>query len=88
MFLEHVNLNSRFHPNSIGFHIKILEKSGFGEETLILESFAETPTRNSLSYATKEAATIIIAMFAPAPFLSTIIINKFYNLPSMGCSVE
>ena len=47
MFLKAVFLNN-MDPNSIAFQIKILEKTGFSEETCIPPSLARVPIKKSL----------------------------------------
>ncbi|EEF45554.1 probable 3-ketoacyl-CoA synthase 21 [Ricinus communis] len=62
LFQEHIHLDSRFHPSSVEFQIKILEKSGFSHETCVPCAFAETPIRNKLSSAMEEAQTTIFSI--------------------------
>ncbi|CAI0466855.1 unnamed protein product [Linum tenue] len=47
------------HPDATSFQLKILEKSGFGEQTGIPESLARTPIQNGVSFSTEEASTIM-----------------------------
>ena len=61
MFLEAVFLNN-MDPDSIAFQIKILEKSGFSEETCIPPSLARVPIRKSLPLAVEEVVTVIFSV--------------------------
>lgn len=62
MFLEHVSLDSQFDPESVAFQIKILEKSGFSEETSIPHSLALLPIKKKLSFTEEEATTIMFSI--------------------------
>ncbi|XP_050216984.1 probable 3-ketoacyl-CoA synthase 21 [Mercurialis annua] len=64
LFQEHIHLDTRFHPSSVDFQMKILEKSGFGDETCIPYAFAETPIQNKLSSAIDEAESTIFSVVA------------------------
>lgn len=60
MFLESVFLDN-MDPDSIAFPVKILEKSGFSEETCVPPSLTRVPKKNSLSFAMEEAATVMFS---------------------------
>ncbi|KAG6668084.1 probable 3-ketoacyl-CoA synthase 21 [Carya illinoinensis] len=63
MFVEHFVLDN-MDPESIAFQTKILEKSGFSEETCIPPSLSQLPLRKSLSSATEEAETVMFSAVA------------------------
>ena len=60
MFLENVLLDGT-DPDSIAFQVKILEKSGFSEETCIPPSLTCLPIRKSLSFALEEVTTVMFS---------------------------
>ncbi|KAI3469368.1 hypothetical protein Pfo_026031 [Paulownia fortunei] len=62
MFVEHMELEDQFDPNSVAFQVKILEKSGFSEETCVAPSLSRLPIAKSLSVAIDEAETVIFSV--------------------------
>ncbi|KAL2459660.1 putative 3-ketoacyl-CoA synthase 20 [Forsythia ovata] len=62
MFVEHILLHEQFDPNSVAFQIKILEKSGFSEETCIPPTLSQLPIKKSLSFNKDEATTVIFTV--------------------------
>ncbi|KAL2470364.1 putative 3-ketoacyl-CoA synthase 20 [Abeliophyllum distichum] len=61
MFVEHI-LHEQFDQNSVAFQIKILEKSGFSEETCIPPYLSQLPIKKSLSFNRDEATTVIFTV--------------------------
>ncbi|KAK2990125.1 hypothetical protein RJ640_014794 [Escallonia rubra] len=64
MFIEHVLLEKQFDDTNIDFQTKILEKSGFSEETCLHPSLCRLPRTRSLSLSIEEAATVMFSMVA------------------------
>ncbi|KAJ7980287.1 3-ketoacyl-CoA synthase [Quillaja saponaria] len=58
MFKEN-NIVDNMDSESVAFQCKILEKSGFSEETCIPPSLARIPKTQSISFSTEEAVTIM-----------------------------
>ncbi|KAK6161097.1 hypothetical protein DH2020_004478 [Rehmannia glutinosa] len=62
MFAEHIELANQFDDNSVAFQIKILEKSGFSEETCVPPCLTQLPIAKTLSIAMDEAETVIFSI--------------------------
>ncbi|XP_077219433.1 putative 3-ketoacyl-CoA synthase 21 [Tasmannia lanceolata] len=62
MFREHTTISGSFDSKSVEFQIKILEKSGFGQETHISLPLTELPANTSLLSTLDEAETIILSI--------------------------
>ncbi|KAM7280145.1 hypothetical protein ACFE04_007279 [Oxalis oulophora] len=63
MYLEHLILN-QIDPDSIAFQLKILERSGFSEETSIPPSLTHLPIIKSQTLDKEEAMTVIFSIVA------------------------
>ncbi|KAE8076774.1 hypothetical protein FH972_015401 [Carpinus fangiana] len=61
VFVENIFLDN-MDPDSIAFQIKILEKSGFSEETCVPPSLTRLSPRKSLSFAMEEAVTVMCSV--------------------------
>nr|DAD18977.1 TPA_asm: hypothetical protein HUJ06_020440 [Nelumbo nucifera] len=87
--MEHSRLIGDFNESSLEFQCKILERSGLGEETHVLDAMRYIPPRSAMASAREESD-----LFNPTPSLSTMIINKYklrgnirsFNLGGMECS--
>lgn len=62
LYVEHVQLDDQFDDNSLIFQSKILEKSGFSEETSIPPFLFRLPITKSLSFNKEEAATVMFSV--------------------------
>lgn len=58
VFVENIFLDN-MDPDSIAFQIKILEKSGFSEETCVPPSLTRVSPRKSISFAMEEAVMVM-----------------------------
>ncbi|XP_052191017.1 probable 3-ketoacyl-CoA synthase 21 [Diospyros lotus] len=61
MFAEHI-VHDNFDPDAIAFQVKILERSGFSEETCIPPSLQELPIRKSFLFNKEEAETVMFSV--------------------------
>ncbi|KAK9288683.1 hypothetical protein L1049_017146 [Liquidambar formosana] len=61
MFVEHIFLDNSFDSDCVAFKTKIMEKSGFSEETSIPPSQSYLPIRKSISFDFEEATTVIFS---------------------------
>ncbi|KAL5852383.1 hypothetical protein ACOSQ3_007501 [Xanthoceras sorbifolium] len=61
MFLEYAYLDNQMDADSLTFQVKILEKSGFSEETCIPACMTLLPIGKSLSSAREEAESVIFS---------------------------
>ncbi|XAR57069.1 Very-long-chain 3-oxoacyl-CoA synthase [Bertholletia excelsa] len=60
VFLEQV-LHNHLDPEAIAFQIKVLESSGYGEETCVPRSLKELPIKKSLEFSREEAETVMFS---------------------------
>ncbi|XP_047945097.1 probable 3-ketoacyl-CoA synthase 21 [Salvia hispanica] len=59
MFVEHLEHEHELDQESVDFQVKILEKSGFGEETSIPPALARLPIDKSISFSIDETKTVV-----------------------------
>ncbi|KAK9146960.1 hypothetical protein Sjap_006863 [Stephania japonica] len=62
MFLEHVSLDEAFDEKSLQFQIKMLEKSGYGQQTCIPPSLTQLPIKKKYPFSVEEAETVIFSI--------------------------
>ncbi|KAA8548928.1 hypothetical protein F0562_000612 [Nyssa sinensis] len=62
LFVEQNLHQNQFDQESMAFQTKILEKSGFSDETCIPPSLTQLPIRKSLSFTIQEASSVIFSM--------------------------
>ncbi|KAL5713098.1 very-long-chain 3-oxoacyl-CoA synthase [Ranunculus cassubicifolius] len=62
MFIEHLEIDNTLDEESRCFQTKMLEKSGFGDETHVSESLKQLPITKRLSFSNEEAETVILSI--------------------------
>lgn len=62
LFVEHLELDPELDQESIDFQVKILEKSGFGEETCVPPALTCHPSDKSLTFTIDETRTVIFSV--------------------------
>ncbi|XP_073309273.1 probable 3-ketoacyl-CoA synthase 21 [Primulina huaijiensis] len=62
LYAEYIELDDQFDDDSVAFQIKVLEKSGFSDETSIAPSLFRVPITKSLSFNKDEAETVIFSL--------------------------
>ncbi|ONI31401.1 hypothetical protein PRUPE_1G310500 [Prunus persica] len=97
-FMEHSRLILSNNPKSVEFQMRILERSGLGEETCLPPAIHYIPPNPTMETGLKPTDIDILivncSLFSPTPSLSAMVINKYklrsnirsFNLSGMGCS--
>ncbi|VVA17961.1 PREDICTED: 3-ketoacyl-CoA synthase [Prunus dulcis] len=97
-FMEHSRLILSNNPKSVEFQMRILERSGLGEETCLPPAIHYIPPNPTMETGLKPKDIDILivncSLFSPTPSLSAMVINKYklrsnirsFNLSGMGCS--
>ncbi|KAH6831915.1 3-ketoacyl-CoA synthase 21 [Perilla frutescens var. hirtella] len=62
LFVEHLELEDELDQDSVDFQIKILEKSGFGEETSVPPALTRLPIDKSISFSIDETQTVVFSV--------------------------
>ncbi|PQQ11830.1 3-ketoacyl-CoA synthase 7 [Prunus yedoensis var. nudiflora] len=89
-YIEHIETSKLYDKETYSFQVKVLERSGIGEESCVPIALHELPPHSSLDAARKETEM----PFCPTPSITSMVINKFgfrsniksVNLSGMGCS--
>ncbi|KAL3812904.1 hypothetical protein ACJIZ3_014172 [Penstemon smallii] len=79
LFVEHIELEQQFDQKSTEFQIKILERSGFSEETCVSPSLTHLPIKKSYKTSINEAETVIFSVVKE-------LLNK-NNIPSKAIDI-
>ncbi|XP_042499871.1 3-ketoacyl-CoA synthase 4-like [Macadamia integrifolia] len=85
-FMEHSKLTGDFDDSSLEFQLKILERSGLGEETYVPEAMHCLPPRPSMAAAREEAEQVMFGALDNL-FLNTSIKPKDIGILVVNCSL-
>ncbi|KAL8470649.1 hypothetical protein ACS0TY_033273 [Phlomoides rotata] len=85
-FMEHARMGLFSHPKSVHFQMKILERSGLGEETCLPPAIHYIPPTPNMAYAREEAELIIFSCM-DALFLKTGLKPKNVDVLVLNCSL-
>ncbi|KZV31139.1 putative 3-ketoacyl-CoA synthase 20 [Dorcoceras hygrometricum] len=62
LYAEYIELDDEFDDDAVAFQIKVLEKSGFSDETSIAPSLFRVPITKSLSFDRDEAKMVLFSL--------------------------